>query len=808
MTRVKLSAIIGTTLVALLLNCSIRDGTRLPSKEQARNSAEIVRLNARGKKLFAQAKYQEARQAFLSAAAAAERNGDYRSEALNLNNAGGCSVATTQFGLAMKDFLLAKRTAQSVARRNASSQSGGVAPVPLLATLNNLASLYIQMGQPENAVRIAGEALTSPAADADHDTHAKLLCQLAMARMQLGQFDQAEPIYRQAIRELMDQNDLDAAARAWGALGSDSLAVGHLEEAEWALSEGLRLVRIHRLNASAGILSGLAKLESRKGRISAAKALFASALAAPPNLTPRWIIYAERGRFRSDSGDFAGALDDFRVARLIAGRMRADVVPADQDRVALEGGLNLVMQGLVDAGNRLACEHRNHAVLQETFDAAEQDRLWSLRALVPSPNDWRSRLPDHYWEVLAQYQSLERVPEEKRTPEIANRAAQWQGELQEIEASVTSGRDEARIAASSAKSALGHVRRILNDDSVLLSFLISETGSWVWAVDQQRVDVYPLPPGRKIRAEVTAFSRAIREGTAVATVGKEIYRDLFGGIAATYLRHRRWLLELDGPLYELPFAALVTGEKNRAPTYLIERAALQSIPSSLMLELGTMRAGGGFLGIGDPIYNTADPRYQGRRIKVALALPRLPNTDNELSACARAWNSRETRLLTGAGARPEELRAAMMNHPAIIHFATHVVAAQGQFRSGLIALSLDPAGLGSFLGPMEIVARPVAASLVVVNGCHSEQGEVLPSSGLMGLTRAWIGAGAKAVMSTQWDVPDDAAESLMATFYSALKADPQHSAAFALRQAQLSELQKERASVAKWAGYSLLSRSL
>ena len=109
------------------------------------------------------------------------------------------------------------------------------------------------------------------------------------------------------------------------------------------------------------------------------------------------------------------------------------------------------------------------------------------------------------------------------------------------------------------------------------------------------------------------------------------------------------------------------------------------------------------------------------------------------------------------------------------------------------------------LGPKDIVARPVGAKLVVMNGCHSSQGQALPSAGLMGLTRAWIGAGASAVLSTEWDVPDAEAKSFMTSFYRILRAAPQRGAAFALREAQLSAL-RNRQPAPGWAAYSLLSR--
>jgi CHAT domain-containing protein len=80
----------------------------------------------------------------------------------------------------------------------------------------------------------------------------------------------------------------------------------------------------------------------------------------------------------------------------------------------------------------------------------------------------------------------------------------------------------------------------------------------------------------------------------------------------------------------------------------------------------------------------------------------------------------------------------------------------------------------------------------------------------MGLTRAWIGAGAMSVVATQWDIPDDTAQGLMTDFYRELRADPRHGVASALRNAQLSALRRPdgRKKPESWAGYFLLSRAI
>jgi CHAT domain-containing protein len=455
------------------------------------------------------------------------------------------------------------------------------------------------------------------------------------------------------------------------------------------------------------------------------------------------------------------------------------------------------------------------ALLDETFDAAEQDRSWSLRAMLPVSNDWRARLPESYWDLLATYQSTERKLIGQASPELSRQATALQLKLQEIEASAASGRQPEQ-----AQSALEHVRSVLDEESVLFSFSVTGYGSWAWAIDRTGVNVYAIPSRDDLKTRVAEFTRATKEGDQRAvSMGNRLYRDLFGPAGAAHLAHKRWLLELDGPLFDLPFAALVTngatndatngaGTRNGEPAYLIEQAALESVPDALMLERQTPSADGGFLGIGDPIYNAADARYHGSGKKPQdIALPRLPSTATELQACSRAWGGSRSRILTGSDADLANVRSALDARPAVIHFATHVITAPGDHASGLIALSLDPSGAMGLMGPTEIVAHPVSARLVVLNGCHSGQGDALPGTGLMGLTRAWIGAGARSVLATSWDIPDEAGKNLMVEFYRASRAQPERGPAFALQQAQLAAIkQSNKSTAAVWAAYFLLGR--
>jgi CHAT domain-containing protein len=330
-------------------------------------------------------------------------------------------------------------------------------------------------------------------------------------------------------------------------------------------------------------------------------------------------------------------------------------------------------------------------------------------------------------------------------------------------------------------------------------------GCWLWTVDEQRVDLYRLPSIEVLRTHVTDFVHAIQTRSSSSEIGLRVYRDLFGTVAPRYLRHSRWSLELDGPLYELPFPALITKVQNGIPVYLAERASTQSVPGALLMKRPSALPSGLFIGVGDPIYNTADERYRGKRPNQGLSLSRLVNTRPELEAAAESWHAPGKPIfLTGPDAEPDRLRQAISGDVAVIHFATHVVAEHGDFGSGMIALGLNQRGEMQLLGPKEIVARPVRARLVVMNGCHSAQGKALPSAGLMGLTRAWIGAGAEAVLATQWEVPDRTSRNFIIDLYAALGSSPEEPAG-ALRQAQLAAIRRGEPP-SDWAGYSLLSR--
>ena len=123
--------------------------------------------------------------------------------------------------------------------------------------------------------------------------------------------------------------------------------------------------------------------------------------------------------------------------------------------------------------------------------------------------------------------------------------------------------------------------------------------------------------------------------------------------------------------------------------------------------------------------------------------------------------------------------------------------------ASFIGLGAD-AGADGLYHLSEIASQPRDQELVVLSGCETQTGELYAGEGLMGLTRAFLVSGARAVVATQWPV-GAATAFLMEEFYVRLAAgdDPSTS----LRAAQLElRTDPETTHPFYWAGFVLHRR--
>jgi CHAT domain-containing protein len=111
--------------------------------------------------------------------------------------------------------------------------------------------------------------------------------------------------------------------------------------------------------------------------------------------------------------------------------------------------------------------------------------------------------------------------------------------------------------------------------------------------------------------------------------------------------------------------------------------------------------------------------------------------------------------------------AAAANGPAVLHIAAHFVPHPAFADEVLIALGVRRSGDAEYLGPSDIAFQRMRVGLVTLSGCSSGSGASLPGLGIFGLTRAWLTAGANAVVASHWPIADDTG-GLLAAMYERL----------------------------------------
>jgi CHAT domain-containing protein len=200
-----------------------------------------------------------------------------------------------------------------------------------------------------------------------------------------------------------------------------------------------------------------------------------------------------------------------------------------------------------------------------------------------------------------------------------------------------------------------------------------------------------------------------------------------------------------GPLHQLPFAALLDAEGRP----LLERSPhLAYAPSATVLlrALATHRTA--------PEQPCLALGYDG------AVGQRLRYTEPEAAAVAQiaggvAWR--------GAAGTCQELTQAAGDY-RWLHLACH-----GEFDLDDPLRSWLEIGPEERLSAADVIANfRLRADLVTLSACRSGVSKVLRGDEPMGLVRAFLTAGARAVLVTLWPVEDTSARLLMERFYAAL----------------------------------------
>ena len=213
----------------------------------------------------------------------------------------------------------------------------------------------------------------------------------------------------------------------------------------------------------------------------------------------------------------------------------------------------------------------------------------------------------------------------------------------------------------------------------------------------------------------------------------------------------------DGPLWLAPYAALL----DRNSKYLCESFRIRLIPSLTSLKMiadcsSEYHSRNGALLVGDP-YVADITDSKGEKM-----LDQLPFAKKEVEMIGQIL---KVTPLTGEKATKDEVLKGLCP-VALVHIAAH-----GCMETGEIALTPNPKRQSRttteedyLLTMADVMSVRLRARLVVLSCCHSGRGEI-KAEGVVGIARAFMGAGARSVLVSLWAIDDEATLEFMRSFY-------------------------------------------
>ncbi len=310
---------------------------------------------------------------------------------------------------------------------------------------------------------------------------------------------------------------------------------------------------------------------------------------------------------------------------------------------------------------------------------------------------------------------------------------------------------------------LADLQHLLDQDTTLLSYVVTPRRTLAFIITQNTFRAVEMPVGEQQLK--TAIAKARRPPVDPHAPPPEILKALYADLITPlkpYLNTSKIGIIPHRVLHYLPFAALTDG-----PRYFGETYTLFALPGASVLEFVLQKRKSGAGNILALAYSEPE------------GYPPLFYADQEVKAVAKL---RQTSVFTGSEAA-ESLLKARAGAFSVLHLAAHGELNTANPLFSRIVLAPDGENEGMLEVHEVYTLNLQQTGLVVLSACSTQLGRLSRGDDIIGLTRAFLYAGAPAVIASLWNVDDQATSALMTTFYARLKRGD--SQAEALQHAQI-----------------------
>lgn len=512
-----------------------------------------------------------------------------------------------------------------------------------------------------------------------------------------------------------------------------------------------------------------------------------------------WEIYVGYGDLHLRSGDLKKAIHAYRQAARVVEATRSKL-HVDPFRIGYFAETHTVYQKLVNCYLRRYRQGNHPGDLDSIF---VYHSLGQSRALLDLQHHAGSiSYTEAYERTVAELRKQQRLLREKSAQfpppadldSLRNRLETLRLTLLAQRLQLIRQDQKEVLTARPVLPSLSDIRDYLRQTRAgLLLYHIADDSAFVMAVTGSESRIVPLQTGAEslaagIDSLIAPFYQV--DGTDLrkqpvfrADIAHRLYRVLIEPVKDKIDLPPQLLVLPDTPMMNLPLDMLLTAAPERpvyvprdvpdyADKFLVHRYTITNCPSAALLGKADSQplANPGMAIFANPFsYDepAVDPApVSAQANRGGWLFDPLIYADIEAKEIQKIYPG--AKIIQQKQATKRALQQEI-SRCQIVHLATHGFADStfAAFSGLALALSGDSIDDGLLMG-YEIMDMRLDCDLITLSACETGRGRLVAGEGILGLPRLFLGAGAKSVLMTHWQVSDRFTSELMPLFYRAL----------------------------------------
>lgn len=665
-------------------------------------------------------------------------------------------------------------------------------------TLGNLSEIYLLIGNISRAKDLCSQGLKVTESVKNPVLELKLNLLMANIYQELKYYSAAEEYFNKSIEVAVKANNKTGQGSSYSNLAILYYKQGFYQKALEYLNKGLAIQEEVAGTQQEGFTYlYLSKIWFQLGdyekAIQYANLCNAYSLANPQLLQAGHLVL---GNSYSAMGDYEQGLTEYNRSIKYIESMRGKF-QVDEYKTLFFSNKVSVFADTVELLTRMdtpgtaekAFEYAERAKAKSLLDALSISSIDILPNQQQALAEKQHSLDANYTQTFIKLQKLLSQPHSTRPNEeieiLQKNLAALDQEFEKLEVETAKNNPPYSSLVYPKPRSIEDTQNLLDEDTILLEYMAGENTLFIWKISKDTFSFHTLPVSREILArDITKLKGCIQSLLDVKHYGKtayKIYQTILEPVLQVEDEDKNILIVPDGPLTQLPFEILLTEQPQSGDTfislpYLIQKNSVSYIQSAAVLATifennSENSYSKELFAMGNPVFNASilpnqnqglRDTYQGRAFS---KLKPIPYSEPEVLEISKYFTQKD--IFLKEEAREDILKEYISEgNYQYIHIAAHgLVNMDKPEYSGIILTQDEDPKEDGFLQTREIFNLNITSELVVLSACQTGAGRNMAGEGLLGLSRAFFYAGAKALAASLWNVDDKATKEIMILFY-------------------------------------------